>query len=244
MSVTLFHVSDVHFGTEDRAALAWFAAAVASERPDAVLLTGDLTAAARKTEYRDAEAWLATLNAPVLLEPGNHDLPVYNPLARLLTPFGRFNRLEAAIERELALPGVEVIPLRTAAQAQFRRNWSLGAVQPRSLNAALTALQARVAGTLAIVTCHHPLVDAAATSTMGRTRGGADALRRLAAAGADAVLSGHTHDPFDLIWHGGERPIRLIGAGTLSERLRSTRPSFNRLTVDGGNLSVVPVMMP
>lgn len=244
MSLTLFHVSDVHFGTEDRAALAWFAAGVASERPDAVLLTGDLTAAARKSEYRDAEAWLATLNAPVLVEPGNHDLPVYNPLARLFAPFGRFNRLEAAIERELRLPGVEVIPLRTAAQAQFRPNWSLGVVQPRSLNAALAVVAARPAGALTLITCHHPLVDAAATATSGRTRGGAEALRRLAAAGADVVLSGHTHDPFDLIWNGGERPIRLIGAGTLSERLRNTRPSFNRLVVDGGNLSVVPVMMP
>ncbi len=244
MSVTLFHVSDVHFGTEDRAALAWFAASVASDRPDVVLLTGDLTAAARKSEYRNAEAWLNTLNAPVLLEPGNHDLPVYNPLARLLTPFGRFNRLEAAIERELRLPGVEIIPLRTAAQAQFRRNWSLGVVQPKSLDAALAALKLRPPGALSIITCHHPLVDAAETSTTGRTRGGAEALRRLAAAGADAVLSGHTHDPFDLVWHGGVRPIRLIGAGTLSERLRSTRPSFNRLTVDGGNLSVSPVMMP
>ena len=39
----LFHVSDVHFGAEDPAAIAWFARCVAEERPDAVVMTGDLT---------------------------------------------------------------------------------------------------------------------------------------------------------------------------------------------------------
>ena len=57
----------------------------------------------------------------------------------------------------------------------------------------------------------------------------AAALVRLAAAGADAVLSGHVHDPFDRTHDAGGRAIRLIGAGTLSERLRDTPPSYNRL---------------
>lgn len=244
MTVTLFHVSDVHFGTEDRAALAWFAAGVASVRPDGVILTGDLTAAARKSEYAAAAAWLATLEVPISVEPGNHDLPVFNPWARLVAPFGRFDRLEAAVERRLELPGVKLIPLRTAARAQWRRNWSLGVVSRRSLAAALAGLSAKPADALAIVACHHPLTDAADTATSGRTQRGAAALAALAAAGADVVLSGHTHDPFDIIWQGGSRPVRLIGAGTLSERVRTTRPSFNRLTIDGGKLSVDVETMP
>jgi hypothetical protein len=32
----LFHVSDVHFGREDAAAVAWFDALVKAEKPDAV----------------------------------------------------------------------------------------------------------------------------------------------------------------------------------------------------------------
>jgi hypothetical protein len=54
-------------------------------------------------------------------------------------------------------------------------------------------------------------------------------LAALAAAGAQAVLSGHVHDAFDLMVETGSGPIRLIGAGTLSQRLRATRPSYNRL---------------
>ena len=52
------------------------------------------------------------------------------------------------------------------------------------------------------------------------------------------MLSGHVHDPFDRIVDAGGVPIRMIGAGTLSQRLRATAPSFNRLEWSGGQLSV------
>jgi hypothetical protein len=41
------------------------------------------------------------------------------------------------------------------------------------------------------------------------------------------VLSGHVHDPFDILEDTPAGPVRMIGAGTLSQRLRSTPPSFN-----------------
>ena len=49
--IRLFHVSDVHFGREDKAAVAWFDALVAAEQPDAVIMTGDLTMRARSREF-------------------------------------------------------------------------------------------------------------------------------------------------------------------------------------------------
>ena len=72
----------------------------------------------------------------------------------------------------------------------------------------------------------------------GRTLRGREALRALAEAGAHAVLSGHVHDPFDIEHVIAGRTIRKIGAGTLSERLRSTRPSFNELRIENGALHV------
>ena len=49
--LVLFHISDLHFGREDVAALAWVRDAIAAERPDAVLITGDLTMRARHREF-------------------------------------------------------------------------------------------------------------------------------------------------------------------------------------------------
>jgi 3',5'-cyclic AMP phosphodiesterase CpdA len=234
----LFHVSDLHFGCEDEAALAWFADRVASERPHGLIVTGDLTMRARSREYAAAAEWLGQLDLPITLEPGNHDLPYFNPIARLFSPYRRYERLERVLERPLDLPGVWLVPLRTTARAQWRLNWSKGRVSDTRLKRALALLRARRAGDVAIVACHHPLVDSAGPDAKGSTRGGGEALRALAAAGAHAVLSGHVHDPFDVHWGAEGDWIRLVGAGTLSERVRASAPSFNELIVENGQLDV------
>jgi 3',5'-cyclic AMP phosphodiesterase CpdA len=229
MSV-LFHVSDLHFGREDPAALSWFADAVAREQPDAVVVTGDLTMRARSHEFEAAKAWLAALKRPITLEVGNHDLPYFNPLRRLFTPYRRFKRVERAIERPIELADARLVPLKTTARAQMRLNWASGRVSRSGLAAALTALAETPPEIAAIVTCHHPLFTVANDRGEITARGSA-ALKALAAAGADMVLSGHIHDPFDRICHYGDHSIRMIGAGTLSTRVRQTRPSFNRIDI-------------
>lgn len=236
---TLFHVSDLHFGAEDTAALGAFTQAVHDERPDAVVMTGDLTMRARSREFAAAQAWLAALGVPVTVEIGNHDLPHYYKLfSRFFRPYARYERLERAIERPLDLSDVAIIPLRTTARAQWRLNWSEGNVATQRLSETLDALDAVPAGRVRIVTCHHPLIDKPGGKSKGRTRGGHASIAALAAAGADLVLSGHVHDAFDIVWDGGSRPVRMVGAGTLSERVRATRPSYNRIDVEQGDVRV------
>jgi 3',5'-cyclic AMP phosphodiesterase CpdA len=241
---TIFHVSDLHFGAEDRAALDWFAQAVADEQPDAVICTGDLTMRARRHEFAAAAAWLGALPAPVMVEPGNHDLPYFNPFERFVTPFARYKALRQAVNRDLTLDGAAIIALPTVAAAQWRLNWSKGHVSSANLAHALTGLSAATSEGIRIVACHHPLIEA---NTVGSasTRGGKQALAALAQAGADVVLSGHVHDAFDLTVEAGGRPIRLIGAGTLSQRVRATPPSYNRLDYTPGQpLCVTAQTMP
>lgn len=226
---TLFHISDIHFGAEDKNALAWFAREVATHRPDAIICTGDLTMRGTAREFAAAARWLSSLAAPVSVEPGNHDMPYYwELLTRLRRPFARYGVLVAAVHRDLAVEGVALVSLPTVAPAQWRLNWSKGRVRGDQLASALGRLRAARGAGLRLVACHHPLVDAD-TRGKGSTRGGKAALARLAAAGADAVLSGHVHDPFDLTVEAEGQPVRLIGAGTLSDRLRDTRPGYNRL---------------
>lgn len=233
----LFHVSDIHFGAEDRAALDWFAGRVAQERPDAVVVTGDLTMRARAAEFAAAQEWLEALGRPVTVEVGNHDLPYFNLWARFVTPYRRFRTLERMIERPLDLPGVSIVPLKTTARFQMRLNWSKGNVTRRALSATLAQVEATPDRHRVLVACHHPLVDTGTRST-SRTRGGRRALEALASAGAHAVLTGHVHDPFDVAHQTGVGPVRLIGAGTLSERVRDTRPSFNEVHISEGELNV------
>lgn len=230
--VRLFHVSDVHFGAEDASALDWFARTVAAEQPDAVVVTGDLTMRARAREFSAAAKWLESLRRPVTVGVGNHDLPYFDLWARFVTPYRRYQTLERMIERPLDIKGVSVVPLKTTARFQFRLNWSKGYVSTHALQQSLQLVEAAPVDDLKFIACHHPLVEAA-TRMSSQTRKGRTALAALASAGVDAVLTGHVHDPFDVTHEVGGRTVRLIGAGTLSERIRAHPPSFNEIRIEG-----------
>ena len=236
--IRLFHVSDLHFGCEDREALAWFARRTAAERPDAVIVTGDLTMRARSREFAAAAEWLKALGRPVTVEAGNHDLPYYDLVARFLAPYRRTRALAAMIETPLDVKGVAVVPLKTTARFQFRLNWSKGHVSAGALRRSLALVAAARGEQAILVAAHHPLIEPG-TRSHARTRGGRAALAALAAAGAHAVLTGHVHDPFDLPVEAAGRTVRLIGAGTLSQRVRTAPPSFNEIRIESGAIVAI-----
>ena len=175
--IRLFHVSDVHFGAEDREALDWFARVVAEEAPDAIVVTGDLTMRARHHEFEAAAAYLSSLGPPITIEVGNHDLPYFNPWARFVRPYKRYRAIEAMIEQPLDIRGVTVVPLKTTARFQWRLNWSKGYVSSSALRRALSLANTVPNGDLVFAACHHPLVEAE-TRMRSKTRRGARRARR------------------------------------------------------------------
>jgi 3',5'-cyclic AMP phosphodiesterase CpdA len=245
-STLLFHLSDIHFGLEHNRALDWVAAEVAARKPAAVVITGDLTMRARTREFAAARDWILSLAAPVTVEVGNHDLPYFNLIERFFDPYRKFRGMESVVERELNLPQIAIVPLKTAVRMQPRLNWSKGWVSRRALEKCLAAIDALPPSRQVLVTVHHPLVEVGTRGT-ALTHGGTRALAELARRNVAAVLSGHVHDPFDLVRQTANGPVRMIGAGTLSQRIRSTPQSFNELrfadgvlTVEARNLQAVP----
>lgn len=233
----LFHLSDIHFGLEDRAALEWVRREIATTRPDAVVITGDHTMRARHHEFAAATRWITALEVPVTISIGNHDMPYFNPIERFANPYKRFEGMKALVEREIDLPGLAIVPLKTVRRWQPRLNWSKGWVTPQALGRCLAALDALPVGTRALVAVHHPLREVGTHGT-ALTRHGEDALRELAKRRVLGVLSGHVHDAFDIAEPTSEGPVRMIGAGTLSQRVRSTPPGFNEIVWDGSRLKV------
>lgn len=236
-AMLIFHLSDIHFGLENNRALDWVKDEISARRPAAVAITGDITMRARHREFAAASAWIRSLDAPVTLDVGNHDLPYFNLVERFCKPYARFHGVENLIERELTLPGLAVVPLKTTVRAQPRLNWSKGWVSRAALDKCLEAIDALPPGTRALVTAHHPLREVGTRGT-ALTRHGARALAELAKRPVAAVLSGHVHDAFDIVETTPNGPVRMIGAGTLSQRIRSTPPSFNEITWDGERLRV------
>lgn len=234
----LFHLSDIHFGLEDTRALAWAVECIEREMPHAVAITGDLTMRARHPEFRAACEWISALDVPVTVEVGNHDIPYFNLYQRFFDPYKRFKAIEKMVETRLDLPNLAIVPLRTTTRAQWQRfPWSNGWVTDHALKQTLAEIDALPAGTRVLVACHHPLTERRADGKL-LTINGTHTMEVLAGRKVMGVLSGHVHDPFDITAETPAGPLRMIGAGTLSKRIRSTPPSFNEIVIDGDRVTV------
>lgn len=236
-ATVLFHLSDIHFGLEDSTALAWVERCIAQEKPAAVCITGDLTMRARHREFAAACRWISALGPPVTVEVGNHDMPYFNLLERFIDPYRRFRSIEALLEKQINLPGVAIVPLKTVARAQWRFPWSNGWVTRAALRETLAAIDALPAGTRALVTAHHPLTERDPHGKL-LTINGTATMAQLARRNVLAILTGHVHDAFDLDQPTPAGNLRMIGAGTLSKRIRSSPPSFNQLTLTAAGIAV------
>jgi hypothetical protein len=192
---------------------------------------------ARHHEFAAATRWITALKVPVTISIGNHDMPYFNLVERFVAPYQRFEGMRALVEREIDLPGLAIVSLKTVRRWQPRINWSKGWVTGPALRRCLDALDRLPHGTRALVAVHHPLREVG-TSGTALTRHGERALAELAKRGVLGVLSGHVHDAFDILEPTENGPVRMIGAGTLSQRTRSTPPGFNEMVWDGAQLTV------
>ena len=73
---TIAHLSDLHFGRHDETVAAYLLASIRQAQPDIIVITGDLTQRGRHRQFAAARAFLARLPKPILVIPGNHDVPL------------------------------------------------------------------------------------------------------------------------------------------------------------------------
>lgn len=220
----LVHLTDLHFGCEDKSALSAAARYVKENKPDAVIVTGDISKDGLKTELDAACAWMRDLGVPVMLTPGNHDVPYYEPVGRLLYPWRRFHEASHGVQTVAwHAPDFSIVPVNTARAWQFRLNWAQGEISRGQTAIAAAELQRAAPGALRIVICHHPLDWPNDAPIKGITRGGKRGLERLIDAGAELFLSGHLH--FASARLVGTRALSVV-SGTLSQRVRHEPCAF------------------
>jgi 3',5'-cyclic AMP phosphodiesterase CpdA len=239
--IRLLHISDVHFGAEDLEALKAVEDFASHLKPDAVIIAGDVTQSGRRREFEAARAWFDKLGIQPIVAPGNHDTPVFHLPARMVAPFNRYARYMAgldAVGRLVELGGglVRISAINTARGIQGRINWADGVISLHDLEEALDRLAGGPEGAWRLLICHHPLLEPGHSRIAVDTLRGGEALRRCAAARVDAILTGHIHDAFAHPIEAVRRPMVQMGAGTLSIRLRATRPSFCVISIDGEHL--------
>lgn len=187
----ILHLSDIHFGAVDARLVEPVLALAHDLRPDATVVSGDLTQRARASQFAAARAFLDRLPFPVLCVPGNHDMPLHNLALRLAAPFARYRAaMGPELEPMVTLPGAVLQGVNTADPLV----WKAGRLRPASAQRLAQSFAAAPPGTTRIAVMHHAPVPAA-DGTPADMANPAAALAALAVAGADVVLSGHTHMP-------------------------------------------------
>lgn len=241
MTALIAHLSDIHFGAVDETAVDKLAAHINDAGVDAVVVTGDLTQAGRRREYRAAAEYLARFTAPTLTVPGNHDAPVYSFGQRMLDPWRRFRRYIGPEDfQTLELGNVFILGLNSARRANASFNWSLGRLSPRQLSTAKKILKAKSRAALRLVAFHHPVLPGAGRAGNALINKPRAAMNNFAEAGADLLLTGHVHIAQARLHKTDHRPLLVTAAGTAtSTRLRGEAPSFNLLRWTGDALDVV-----
>ena len=115
MTVRIVHLSDIHFGCENTAALDEVRRQILDQPPDLVAVTGDITQAGYPREFAAARDWLDALPCPTISTPGNHDTPYWNVIGRMTRPFGAYRRYVGPDSFEqFVAPGLRAVAINTA----------------------------------------------------------------------------------------------------------------------------------
>src|SRR5690606_38883914 len=85
--------------------------------PDLIVVSGDFTQRAKVHEYQAARAWLDRLpQVPLVVTPGNHDVPVYRVWERLTAPYRNYRSwISPDLDTVTRIPGLVVVALNSTA---------------------------------------------------------------------------------------------------------------------------------
>jgi 3',5'-cyclic AMP phosphodiesterase CpdA len=234
----LAHISDLHFGAIDPIVAEGLIADLAELNPHLVVVSGDVTQRARRGQFRAARDYLARIHAPQIIVPGNHDVPLYNVVARFGWPLANYTRFitdnlfPTFHDDEIAVAGVNTARSFT---------WKDGRISPEQIDQLRSYFRSQPPAVHKILVAHHPFIPPVDDATATLVANAPLALKMLESCGGALVLAGHLH----LAYAGDVRPhhveieksILVAQAGTAtSHRRRDEANAYNLLTLDGMRL--------
>ena len=223
MNAALLQISDPHFGTEISPVVDALRALAKAVDPRVVIVSGDITQRARRSQFAAARRFFDSLNAPHLIStPGNHDIPMLALATRLLLPYSHWaQRFGTDLEPTLESDRLLVQCVNTT--RWFRRKH--GQISKEQIERVTERLRRSSPEQLRIVVMHHPVLAVREVDYNNLLRGHGKATAAWMGAGVDIVMGGHIHLPYIRPLHAEvqQPPHRswVVQAGTaLSHRTR------------------------
>jgi 3',5'-cyclic AMP phosphodiesterase CpdA len=208
-------------GQHDMGVLARIVADMQAQRPDHVLMTGDIVNIGLPAEIALARDWLATLGGPeaVSFTPGNHDAYVADATLLVHEVFAPWTTSEAPGQGFPYLrrrDGLALIGLDSGVPTgPFIASGRLGAAQRAALAELLDATKAE--GLARVVFLHHPPHVGGARILRG-LNDAAEFEAVIAKHGAELIVHGHNHKPSVAYIEGADRAVPVVGVASASAR--------------------------
>lgn len=251
--LTLLHISDLHFGPPYVPAVgeALLRSAEALSA-DVIVASGDFTQRAKEKQFAAAREFLDRLpRVPLVVVPGNHDVPLYRLAERVLRPYDNYRKYICE-ELDSVLRSNEAVIVALNSTAPLTAITG-GRIERWQLDFCSDAFRDAPPEAARIVVAHHhfaPAPDYADEhDTMRRAR---KALDRFTELGVNLILGGHLHRAYignslDVYPSNDRRHgIIIVQSGTsTSQRGRARereKNSFNRIQIDAGTIRVTHYM--
>jgi 3',5'-cyclic AMP phosphodiesterase CpdA len=225
--VKLIHISDLHFGTEVPNVCNALVTAIHEAKPDMIVVSGDISQRAKNAEFLAAQEFLANFSVPMLVIPGNHDIPLYNLFARFTRPYAKF--CHHFIQRE---PIVSVGPLVCVgldATTPFLHTHGRLVGDKLRERVRLVRLDYPQESHLLALVIHQPMIVPKEYDKKDLLLNSQEHLEDVLKLKVDLILSGHIHLPYCAsVPNSQSHPWNFIfcGAGTaVSHRVRDGRPN-------------------
>jgi 3',5'-cyclic AMP phosphodiesterase CpdA len=252
MTLSLMHISDLHFGPYFVPAVAEKLLAVAGRlQPNVIVASGDFTQRAKPNEFVEAKHWLAMLpQVPLVVCPGNHDVPLYRVWERIFTPHALYREhISAELNSVLRLPGAVIVSLDSSAPHTAIKN---GRIRRPQLAFCREAFADAPPAAVRIVVAHHhfaPAPDYERSRPMPKAKRALDVFTEQH---VEMILGGHLHRAYignSLDVYAGkdqEHGIVIAQSGTSTSRRGRAREreknSFNWITISDDSIHITHYM--